>query len=91
MWRSCPQVLDAPVKILGLEPEDFAVAASMPMCTASFLDTIPSFATGVAVGLALYFTKRGRPSGALLHLLHGLQLIRLPGMLSPKPARYSPW
>ena len=41
------------------------------------------------LGAVLYLSKRGRPPGALLHSLHGLELTRLPGLLRPTPQRYS--
>ena len=91
MWRKCPQVLDEPVTILGLEPEDFAGTALVPVLAALVLDTLPSFACGAAVGAFLYFSKRGRAAGALLHRLHALELTRLPGLLSPRVQRYSAW
>ena len=91
MWLPCPQVLDAPVKILGLELEDFAMSAITPLLVSYFLDVLPSFGLGLLLGLALYSAKRGRPQGALLHLLHGLELTRLPGLLPPTTQRYSAW
>jgi hypothetical protein len=91
MWTLCPVTLDAPVKILGLEPEDFLCAAITPLLASVVLDTLPSFGCGALVGLGFYGAKRGQASGALLHWLHGMQLARLPGVLGPTPQRYSPW
>jgi hypothetical protein len=91
MWTPCPMVLDEPVTILGLEPEDVGLVAALPLLLALVLDTLPCFAATAALGLALSLTKRGKPPGALLHALHGLELTRLPGLLSPRRQRYSPW
>ena len=83
MWRPCPVVLDEPVTIFGMELEDFGLMAVTPLFLSWFLDTIPSFAGGFLLGAALYVAKRGRPPGALLHTLHGIEITRLPGVLSP--------
>ncbi len=91
MWTDCPQVLDEPVKILGLEPEDFAVVAITPVFLALLCDALTSFGGTALVGAALYFAKRGRPPGALFHTLHALELTRLPGVLGPKRQCYSAW
>jgi hypothetical protein len=84
-------VLDAVAKILGLEPEDFGLAAVTPFFLSGVLDFLPSMVVGVLVGLALYFAKRGQAPGALFHALHWFGIIRLPGILPPSSQRYSPW
>ena len=91
MWTPCPMVLDEPVKILGLEPEDFAVVAATPLLLSLLVDAVASFGGAVLLGAAVYLAKRGRPPGALLHALHALELTRLPGLLSPRRQRYSAW
>jgi hypothetical protein len=91
MWTPCPQVLDEPVKILGVELEDFVLIATFPLCLSLFLDTVPCFVGTALLAYGLYRAKRGRPPGALLHWLHAMELVRLPGVLSPRPQRYSPW
>jgi hypothetical protein len=91
MWTNCPVVLDEPVKIFGLEPEDFALVGVAPLLASLVLDALGSFGCGAAVGLAFYCAKRGKPPGALLHGLHRLELTRLPGLCSPRRQRYSPW
>ena len=91
MWTPCPLVLDEPVKIFGLEPDDFAIVAGLPLVLAFFFDALASFGLTALLGAALYFAKRGRPPGALLHTLHGLELTHMPGILGPKPQRYSAW
>jgi len=91
MWTDCPVVLDEPVKICGLEPEDFALVGVTPLLASLVLDALGSFGCGAAVGLAFYFAKRGKPPGALLHALHRFELTRLPGLLRPTQQRYSAW
>ncbi len=91
MWTPCPMVLDEPVKIFGLEPEDFGVVAATPLLACLFVDAGASFGCAAMLGAALYLSKRGRPPGALLHSLHGLEMTRLPGLLRPTRQRYSAW
>ena len=91
MWTPCPTVLDEPVKILGLEPDDFGLVAATPLLACLFVDAVVSFTCAAVLGAVLYLSKRGRPPGALLHALHGLELTRLPGVLRPRVQRYSPW
>jgi len=84
-------VLDEPVKIFGLEPEDFGLVTATPLLACLFFDAVASFGCAALLGAVLYLSKRGRPPGALLHSLHGLELTRLPGLLRPTPQRYSAW
>jgi hypothetical protein len=91
MWTPCPLVLDEPVKVVGLEIEDFAMVAVSPLCLAFIFDALMSFALAALFGVALYCSKRGRPPGALLHTLHGWEVTRLPGILGPRRRRYSAW
>ena len=65
MWTSCPMVLDAPVTILGLEPDDFAVVAATPLLLALVLDAVASFGGALLLGAGVYLAKRGRPPGRL--------------------------
>ena len=44
----------------------------------------------VCAGLLFRRLKRGRPPGALIHLAHQLELIRIPGAVRPRARRYSP-
>jgi len=91
MWTPCPLVLDEPVKVLGLEIEDLAMVAASPLFVGFLCDALASFGLAFLFGVALYLSKRGRPPGALLHTLHEWELTRLPGILGPKPQRYSAW
>jgi len=91
MWTPCPMVLDEPVKIFGLEPEDFGLVTVTPLLAGVVLDALASFGCAAVLGTVLYLCKRGKPPGALLHALHGLELTRVPGLLGPKRQRYSAW
>jgi hypothetical protein len=91
MWTPCPNVLDETVKVLGLEIEDFGMVAASPLVLGFVFDAVASFGLAFLLGVALYLSKRGRPPGAVLHTLHGLELTRLPGILGPRWQRYSAW
>jgi hypothetical protein len=91
MWTDCPVMLDEPVTICGVEPEDFGLIAVTPLFASFFLAAAPSLLLAGALGVALSLAKRGQPPGALLHALHGLELTRLPGLLAPRRQRYSAW
>jgi hypothetical protein len=91
MWQECPKVLDEPVKILGMEVEDFATVAVSPLFLSLVCDAMLSFALAAALGVGLYLSKRGRTQGALWHTLHALELLKLPGVLGPQEKGYSPW
>lgn len=90
MWTPCPVGLNFTAKILGLELEDCVLVFTTPVVVSGWVDTLESFACGVLVGVALYFAKRGKPPGTLFQQLHGLELLRLPGVLSPVEQTYSP-
>ena len=91
MWTRCPVALDATVKICGLELEDFALVAVVPLLASTVLGAVASFGCGACLGAVLSLSKRGKAPGALLHRLHALELTRLPGLLGPKRQRYSAW
>ena len=93
MWLACPRVLDEPVRILGLEPEDFTTSLGLPTMLSLVMDALPALCTGVAFGVAMYLSKRGRPQGDLLHQLHALEVLPLQvgGVLGCRDALYSPW
>ena len=91
MWTPCPVMLDEPVTIVGLELEDFGLVAVTPLLACLFVDAVTSFCCAGALGAGISLAKRGKPPGALLHTLHGLELTRLPGLLRPTRQRYSAW
>ncbi len=91
MWTPCPTLLDEPARICGLEVGDFFVLLALPVLLAPVLDTWQCFAAGALAAGSFWYAKRGKPPGALFHSLHGLELLRWPGVLGPRPTVYSPW
>ena len=91
MWTPCPVVLDEPVTIVGLELEDLGLTAFALLLASLALTATLSLACAAAVGFFLSTMKRGKAPGALLHTCHQLELMRLPGVLRPRPQRYGPW
>lgn len=93
MRTPCTVVLDSPVKILFWEFEEFFLFTGSPFVGLHLIG--PGLAFGGAGVLALlsYVIKRGKPQGALFHLLHRelAPLISLPGILPPQPQRYGSW
>lgn len=91
MWSTCPVVFGDPVLIMGyIEVEDFVLALGGPLVLAFFLDGGLCFLIGFGIALLSRWLKRGKPQGAILHALHGLQLLPLPGVLSPQPQQWGP-
>jgi hypothetical protein len=50
-----------------------------------------SFGVALLAGLACGRLKRGRPPGALIHALHRLEILPIPGALRPRLTPYAPW
>jgi hypothetical protein len=91
MWTQCPKHLDEPVTILGLEPEDYGLVM-LSLILASCVVTAPlAFAVGAGLWALLWWSKRGRAPGALLHALHRWDLVPIRGVLRCRTVRYSPW
>jgi hypothetical protein len=90
MWTPCPVGLNNTSKILGLELSDCLAVTLTPVLVSGWVDTLESFGCGALVGVALYFLKRGKPPGALLHTLHSVECGKLPGVLGPVSYTYSP-
>jgi hypothetical protein len=91
MWIACPRILDMPVTIFGLDIDDFALVSVTPLLASLVWDAPGSFGCAAALAAVLYFSKRNRPAGDVFHTLHSLELLRLPGILGPRPHIYSPW
>lgn len=94
MSRPCSRILDEPVRVLGLEDEDWGVGTLLFVMLHLIGWTVAGLvAAALGVGL-LRAVKRGRPPGIVLHQLWRLGLPLVPG---PPPApppggqRYSPW
>jgi len=91
MWATCPTVLDEPVTLYGIEFDDLCVLLVAGFVLSLVIDILLALGVMLGSGIAIRFLKRGRPPGALLHALHDLALIALPGVLSPRGQTYSPW
>ena len=91
MWTPCPKHLDEPVLILGLEPEDYGLVMLVLLLASLVASALLSFGLALLAGLACGRLKRGQPPGALIHALHRLEILPIPGLLRPRPASYAPW
>ncbi|MCI0356336.1 MAG: type IV conjugative transfer system protein TraL [Acidobacteria bacterium] len=91
MWTPCPKHLDEPVLILGLEPEDYGLVMLVLLLTSLMWSALLSFGLALLAGMACGRLKRGRPPGALIHALHRLEILPLPGVLRMQPPHYAPW
>lgn len=93
MWRACEQTLDEPAKFWFLGMDDVVLFVVLLLGTGLLMDTLLSLAVAVGGTAAIYWGKRGRPPGFLLHRLHSWEFcwFRLPGVLPPRPTTYSPW
>ena len=92
MWVECPTELDTPVVIFGCEVEDIAAICGVMIFAALFVfeGAIPVFFTTVGFALGLRRLKKGKAPGMLLHMLHHWDILRIPGVLAVRDARYSP-
>ena len=90
MWVEGPTQLDTPVLVFGFETEDLAfMMGVMLLSSFVFEGMVGVCATTLCSGLVLRHLKRGQPPGALIHIAHQLELIRIPGAVKPKVRRYS--
>ena len=90
MWVDGPTQLDKPVLVLGFEVEDFAAMMGVMLLSSFVFEGMAGVCVVTVLGgLLLKRLKRGRPPGALIHMAHQLELIRIPGAVRPKSRRYS--
>ena len=91
MWVEGPTQLDTPVLVFGFEVEDLAAMMGVMLLSSLLFEGMAGVCVvTVSAGLLLKRLKRGRPPGALIHLAHQLELIRIPGAVRPRVRRYSP-
>ncbi len=90
MNRRCPQTLDKPILLFGLEIEDIAIL-SLGGGVASILfgPIIPGVITIIGWFVLMEF-KKDKPSGYMIHWLYE-QGVDFPGLITPikKVERYS--
>lgn len=91
MWVEGPTQLDTPVLVFGFEVEDLAAMMGVMLLSSLLFEGMAGVCVvTVCAGLVLKRLKRGRPPGALIHVAHQLELIRIPGAVRPRARRYSP-
>ena len=91
MWVEGPTQLDTPVLVFGFEVEDLAAMMGVMLLSSVLFEGMAGVCVvTVSAGLLVRRLKRGRPPGALIHLAHQLELIRIPGAVRPRARRYSP-
>jgi hypothetical protein len=93
---ACPQVLDEPLVICGLEFDDglwiAALEIALLFCLNEFLWLASLFVTPASV----YFGKRGKPPGAIPHWVHAQCAwlpwwpLGLPGVVPARQVTYTP-
>lgn len=94
MPRPCPRTVDAPIRIMGLEWDDWAVMSTVIMFF--LLAWTPAVAVVVTppVFFGLRAIKKGQPPGIILHRLWVWGVVRLRGFPpppDPKGSLWSPW
>lgn len=90
MWMKCSHIPDEPDKVGPLELVDAGVVLIIFGAVGFGSGIVLGGLVAGVCGYGIYRLKRGRPYGALLHRMHKLELVRLPGFLSPRRQRYSP-
>ena len=91
MWVEGPTQLDTPVLVFGMEVEDLAALMGVMLLSSLLFEGMAGVCVvTVCAGVVLKRLKRGRPPGALIHVAHQLELIRIPGAVKPKVRRFSP-
>jgi len=73
------------------EVQDAQVLAISPFVLQFVVGPKWAFGGILVLAIVTYLLKRGKPSGALLHLLHHWGLWYLPGVLGSYPQRYGAW
>ena len=91
MWVEGPTQLDTPVLVFGFEVEDLAAMMGVMLLSSLLFEGMAGVCVvTVSAGVLVKRLKRGRPPGALIHVAHQLELIRIPGAVKPRAKRYSP-
>ena len=96
MWSPGSPLLDKPATQLGFTLLEWGVLGAVLVILFYALPVtvwgrLGVFAGVVVAAAGLYYGKRGKPQGAIVHWLHSMGLVALPGLLSPRRQRYGPW
>lgn len=91
MWRTCVTVFDEAIIFLFWEWDEVVLFLSVFFVGQFLCGPFWSMGLSVATAASLYWLKRGQPPGAVVHWLHEVEVIALPGILSPHPTRYDTW
>ncbi|MFQ5945144.1 MAG: type IV conjugative transfer system protein TraL [Anaerolineae bacterium] len=89
----CPRTIDEPIRILGLDGEDWLVLGCLFIAVYAMLTALIGLAAAGLGAIVLRTAKRGRPPGALRQGLWelGVPLPGWPAAPPPEGQRYSPW
>jgi type IV conjugative transfer system protein TraL len=91
MWKNCPKVIDEPVMIVGLEWVDFVVVLLAFSIVTIILNPFLGVGIAISLGFTLWYAKRDQPPGALIHMLHRLEIWPMRGVFAPVSQQFSPW
>lgn len=89
----CPRTIDEPIRIFGLDGEDWALAGGLTGAVYALGNAYYAAAALLTSLVGLRIAKRGQPPGALLHAAWLLGA-RIPGWPPGPPdagQRYSAW
>ena len=84
-------MIDYPLKILGLDPGQFACCLTIAVVGVVFDAILTGFLGAVGCWLFFYQVTRGRKENHIIHRLYAGGLIRYKGILPPprRQSRYS--
>lgn len=93
LLHPCPRTVDEPIRVLGLDGEDWIVVVGPILFVYLAWSLLPAAIMGAGAFGMVRLLKRGKPRGALMHALWALGM-PLPGWPPAPPAdgrTYSPW
>jgi hypothetical protein len=89
----CPRTIDEPIRVLGLDREDWALAGGATLLVYLVTNAPLGAAALILSVLCLRLAKRGQPPGALIHAawLLGMSVPGWPPAPPPQGQAYSAW
>jgi hypothetical protein len=91
IWKPSCIVIDEPIMVVFWEVQDAQWLMYGPIVAQFLVGPFWAFGGALVLALVTYFLKRGKPSGALLHLLHHWGFWHCPGVYGSYPQRYGAW